>query len=307
MTNTNQLVERDTLIQRAISERTGSNAVAFPAVPVLKKIENGEDKIHRRPVIRKFGANNNLIIQRRIRYSDPVITEDLNVAKSWKGGGDYAVTPSVINSKRIPPTSNKIGLIKEVGYNFIDKAPEDEENRFHLELLIPIQEVSYRLELPTDGPWVLPDIPVEEIDAFIRVYGLKSPERTAEEEKMKCGLIVLEDGNLKENIRKHELHHVREQEQAVTEILVPWDDKIEDSKSAADQLTNRDPLKLILDYKKIGPGKSAQDIADELVARLEALGNAYHDTEEGKPPVITRFEFDKPTRIYKVWLKLEKT
>jgi hypothetical protein len=271
------------------------------------KASNSINGVHQ---LKEKTINNNTegaTIQRAIINTPPVITENLNVAHSWKGGGDYAVTPSIINGKEIPPTSNKEGLIHSLGFDFIDLGEDDKAHRFQLQLIIPNQNVGYRLDLPTDGPWHLPSAKVKVIDAFIGLDGLKTPQRTEEEDELECILILMPDGDLKGQIRNHEMHHVDEQQQAIDEILVPWDQLLQASKIPADQLTNRGPLELLADYGKIGPKKTSQEVADELVSRLKELGEAYHETDHGKPPVVSRFELRKNVNTYIVWLKLENT
>ncbi len=90
---------------------------------------------------------------------------------------------------------------------------------------------------------------------------------------------------------------------------MPWDQELQNSKAVADTLVGRDPLVLLQSYDEIGPEKSAQQIADLLVARIQHLGEAYHETEEGQPPVTTRTFLDKSRDPweYRVDLKLEKT
>lgn len=246
------------------------------------------------------------VVQRDVVFRPPVFTHTRNLAHAWKGGGDYAVTPSIINGKEIPPTTNKQGLINAPQFHFRDVGVPGAADRFQLHMGVPTQEVGYRMDLPNDGPWTLPDVRVEEIDAFIGIDGLQTPPRTEEEQNLTCTLQILPDGDLKGKIRAHEMHHANEQAQAVNEILVPWDQELQDAQPLANQLRNRGPLELLKSFDAIGPDRSAQDVADALVHRLKELGDAYHSTEEGRPPKITRFQLDKKAKIYRVWLRLDK-
>jgi uncharacterized protein DUF4157 len=249
------------------------------------------------------------ILQRRVVDRDPVVTETRNVALCWKGGGAYADTPSVINGKDIPPTSNKQGLILSPDFNFIERKDQDSAHRYRLELTVPTQQVGYRLELPTDGPWDLgKNVSVREIEAFLENARVNVPQRKEEEEEKQATLRVMPDGDLKGQIRKHEMHHVAEQAEAIAEVLKPWDKELEDSKEEVDKLVGRGSLELIALYEPIGPKESAQEIANALVALLEKKGKAYHATEEGQEPVLTRCELDtsKDPWLYKIWLQLAK-
>jgi hypothetical protein len=246
-------------------------------------------------------------IQRMVQIDPEVVTRDRNVAVSWKGMPSYADTYAVINGKRIPPTANKAGLIKPPEFDFIPHAQQ-----FQLQLTVPTQVVTSLLELPNlpeSGHWELAGVTVGEIDAFVGAHGGKPPGRSVQDKEQPCTLIVEPDGNLADKIESHERHHLQDNLDAVKDILVPWDAALQDSKGAADQLVGRGPLELLAAYDEIGPPENAQAIADRLVARIKELGEAYHETEQGQPPVITGVALDKGRMPwqYRIRLKLEKT
>src|SRR5579864_7461060 len=229
-------------------------------------------------------------VQRMVRIDPEVLVRSRDVAASWKGMPSYADTYTVINGKRIPPTSNKVGSIKPPEFGFLDREAAPPQSRFQLQLRVPTQVIVPLLELPTfpvNDRWELTGVTVGEIDAFVEAHSGKRPPRSERDKEQPCTLVVVPEGDLAGKIESHERRHLQDNLKAVDDILVPWDDALEDSKDTADTLVSRGPLELLNAYDTIGPRDSAQVIADRLVARIAGLGEAYHETEEGQPPVIT--------------------
>jgi hypothetical protein len=302
-----------TMQQQAMDQRAATppadTATAVREGPNHARLSQLASTLNQGRAVQRLARMSGGVVQRQVTFPAGVVTHTRNAAETLMGGSTYAVTPAVINGKEIPPSSNKKGLIRSPGYDFHEDTNRPLGTRYQLELHVANQTVSYRMELPTDGPWVYPGVAtVDQVNQYLSAHGVQNPNDNDLNGARAATLTVVPAGTLKARIRTHELHHVQEQRDAADAILVPWDQEVQDSKAAADNLTGRGPLELMGDYDRLcAPDKSEQEIADELVARIEHLGNAFHEEDAGKPPVITAHSRDTTgaTWHYRVTLSLE--
>ncbi len=238
------------------------------------------------------GAFGGTVAQRVVIRDDGMQVNLMDVAFAWKGGGDYAVTPSIINGHEIPPSANKQGMVLY---------PALREDHGGLYLDPRDQIVSYRIDAPVKGPWVLAGPhSLDELDAFAGLGSYTPPPRSTAESALNYGLIVRGDPSddaLRDAIVDHEIHHVHEQYDVVEDVLDPWD-------AAATDFAGRrfrDPLTAFLAFRN-DVGES-QDVADRVVEELRSKGLAFHATEEGKEPDVLATQVDTETMIYTVTLR----
>jgi hypothetical protein len=163
------------------------------------------------------------------------------------------------------------------------------------------QHVSCRIEAPEVGPWQHPrPVELDELDAFADSGGAVVPERTELESSHTYTLIVHgtpTDADLCAAIVTHELHHVVEQNEVISDVLVPWDTEVTNQTASA-----ADPLHAGLAYDQPGIAK-AQEVANSIVDQMRSKGLAFHDTEAGKEPGISNVVLNEPARIYHVYLR----
>jgi hypothetical protein len=231
-------------------------------------------------------------LQRQVVDNGGTAINNRNVAVAWKGGGAYADTPSIFNTREIPPTTNKAGMILE---------PRLAEVGNVWRTLPATQNVGWRMELPTAGPWIHPSqAKLEELDAFAQGGGWNAPERDETEKDIPFTLRV--EGvpssvALMQSILAHEMQHTVEQNEIVGDILEPWDQDV-----AANTAAGPDPLSAGLAYDALHI-QPAQDVADDIVNELIRKGQAFHGTPEGQEPEIAHAGADFSTQVYTVRLK----
>jgi hypothetical protein len=240
-----------------------------------------------------------------IVQAPPVETQTRNIAPTFAGHSDpYAVTHAVINGREIPPRSNKNGLLNAPTHDY-----SGNRSPFGLVMQVPTQTTGYRMDLPTAGPWDYPGtMTVGLIDEFVKVHSAVRPvipEREEEEASRSVNLRILADGGLEGMIRAHELHHAQDQQRAIDEIIGAWDIELQAVSVRANAVTGTGPLELMGEYERLMDGVAeAQQVADRFADRMEADGNAYHQTEGGRPPVVSNFNLNEDR--YQVWLRLDQ-
>ena len=211
-----------------------------------------------------------------------------NVAESIANMVDYGITKTTLNGSTYP------GGTKE---NFVSAllAPTLRVGRGSLGGVavsvesVPVQQVSYLMELPTNGPWSLRvgaanikvklanqpiadgvDIPIgpdEGGDLTLQVRGLPTSQAFA---------------NL---VETHEDVHVGDIQTAIEEILKPWDARLSTFRNQGRQFEGMTESTATARLYAAAGG-TPREIADRFVMRLRQLGMIFHNTDAGKAPSI---------------------
>lgn len=249
-------------------------------------------------------ANNT--IQRLVLFTHGPRLRQNNVAESIANMVDYGITKTTLNGSIYP------GGTKE---NFISAlvAPTLKVGRGSLGGVavsvesVPVQRVSYQMELPTNGPWTLQvgagnikvklanqpiddgvDIPIgpeEAGDLTLQVRGLPTNQIFA---------------NL---VETHEDVHVADIERAIDEILKPWDARLSLFRNQGREFEGMSEMTATARLYEAAGGTPRQ-IADRFVNRLRQLGMIFHDTDAGKAPSIVYMgRGGDGNRLLEVYLK----
>ncbi|HKR22199.1 MAG TPA: hypothetical protein VJS17_06365, partial [Pyrinomonadaceae bacterium] len=231
-------------------------------------------------------ANNT--VQRVVLFTHGPRLRQNNVAESIANMVDFGITKTTLNGS-IYPGGTKENFISalvaptlRVGKGSLGGVAVSVES-------VPVQRVSYQMELPTNGPWTLQvgaanvkvklanqpiddgvDIPIgpeENGDLTLQVRGLPTNQIFA---------------NL---VETHEDVHVGDIEVAIDEILNPWDRRLSLFRNQGRQFEGMSEMTATARLYEAAGGTPRQ-IADRFVTRLRQLGMIFHNTDAGKAPSI---------------------
>jgi hypothetical protein len=158
---------------------------------------------------------------------------------------------------------------------------------------VPVQELSYIMELPTSGRWRLnvsaPNIK-EKIKNQPIMEGVNIPIEPDE-----AGNLRLEVRGLPNNaifadlVEAHEDVHVGDMKTAIDTILKPWDTRLSNFRNQGTQFEGMTEETATARLYRAAGG-TPREVAVRFADTLRHMGNVFHQTEAGKAPTIVNID-----------------
>ncbi|MBZ5522843.1 MAG: hypothetical protein LAP21_11450 [Acidobacteriia bacterium] len=229
------------------------------------------------------------VIQRQLSWHEGARTKVTNLTGPILDFTDFGVTPSIVNGTEIPPGDAAAALLgPAILFNRLEHGGV--EASIHAE---PINVISYRMELPSDPPWVR-QATVDHASSALEMLSKFSishavaPDRDAVITVEAKGLPS--DGGFAALVEQHEDVHVRELAEVVHEILLPWDTRIAQFRVQGRKFVGENEVAAAaLLYEALG-GTAAQ-VGARFNNALRDRGLAFHHTGEGSSPEIDSTTF----------------
>jgi len=154
---------------------------------------------------------------------------------------------------------------------------------------VPVQRVSYQMELPTNGPWTLQvgaaNIKVKLANQPI-ADGVGIPIGPEENGDLTLQVRGLPTNQIFANlVETHEDVHVGDIEVAIDEILKPWDRRLSLFRNQGREFEGMSEMTATARLYEAAGGTPRQ-VADRFVTRLRQLGMIFHNTDAGQAPNI---------------------
>lgn len=145
------------------------------------------------------------------------------------------------------------------------------------------------MELPTRNGWEM-NVTAQNIKVKLenqdRANGVAIPIGSSE-----SGSLTLtvrghpNDGTFADMVRTHEDVHVRDIQRAVNAVLRPWDARLNNFRRLGTRFVG--PTEMVATAQLYAAaGGTPEEIGDRFAGMLQELGDAFHDTQAGKGPVI---------------------
>lgn len=154
---------------------------------------------------------------------------------------------------------------------------------------VPVQDVSYVMELPTNGPWQLrvsaSNIKVK-LGSQPIMEGLGIPIEDEEAGELTLHVRgIPTDAIFAELVETHEDVHVGDIQTAINQILEPWDARLSHFRNHGTQFEG---MSVETATRRLyeAAGGTPREIADRFVDTLRHMGNVFHNTDAGKAPTI---------------------
>ena len=237
---------------------------------------------------RKIKTPSRNTIQRLVLFTHGPRMRQNNVAESIANMVDYGITKTTLNDRTYPGGSKEefITALLEPTLS----VEQGELARVAVSVQsVPIQRVSYLMELPTRGDWRLrvaaSNIKVKLANQPI-LDGVTIPIGADE-----GGSVMLNVHGLPNNpifsdlVETHEDVHVGDIQTAIEEILKPWDTRLTTFRNQRTRFEGHDEETAKARLYRAAGG-TPREIATRFVNTLRQKGMAFHETDAGKAPSI---------------------
>lgn len=278
-------------VPRTQRQTIGPPAPRPHSLPVHKSVMQAKPATSppaRRTNARPPASPSSNAIQRLILFTHGSRLKQNNVAESIANMVDYGITKTTLNGAAYP------GGTKE---NFVSAmlAPTLGVEKGSLGgaavyvQSVPTQQVSYIMELPTNGPWQLrvgaANIKVKLANQPI-VEGLGIPIGSDEAGDLTLDVRGLPtDAAFANLVETHEDVHVADIQTAIEEILKPWDARLSRFRNLGTRFEGMSQETATARLYQAAGG-TPREIADRFVMRLRQMGMIFHNTDAGKAPSI---------------------
>jgi hypothetical protein len=235
---------------------------------------------------RKVRSSNT--VQRLVVFTHGPRLRQNNVAESIANMVDYGLTKTSLNDQLYPGGTREQFVTALIEPTLSVHAGELAKVAVSV-ASVPVQRVSYLMELPTRGNWQL------------RVSAANIKVKLANQPILEGVGIPIggdEAGDLTLNVRglptnqifgdlveTHEDVHVADIQIAIEEILKPWDARLSRMRNEGTRFEGFDePTARARLYR--AAGGTPREIAERFVNTLRQKGMAFHETDAGKAPSI---------------------
>ncbi len=220
---------------------------------------------------------------------------------------DYGITKTTLNGAVYPGGSKEnfvsalIAPTLSVGTGSLGGAGVTVQS-------VPVQDVSYVMELPTNGPWQL-RVSASNIKVKIAsqpiLEGVGIPVEDEEAGELTLHVRgIPTDSIFADLVETHEDVHVADIQTAINQILEPWDARLSHFRNHGTQFEG---MSVETATRRLyeAAGGTPREIADRFVDTLRHMGNVFHNTDAGKAPTIVAMARSGPAEdsVLTVYLK----
>ncbi|MGH2718857.1 MAG: hypothetical protein ACRDJU_09790 [Actinomycetota bacterium] len=229
------------------------------------------------------------VVQRQVAWHDGARAHTSSMLNAIVALTPFGITPSIVNQEEFPGGNSAgalFGPTIQVEDSFVGKKAKVVGQDV-------INVVGYRMELPVAPPWQGPvDSPT--VASAIGFHTEQGRTFAAEQQPYSnhqgnTNLIVQglpSNQTFSRLVEDHEDHHVDEVRATAGRYLVPWDARLADMRRTGETTWGLDgPSATANLYRKAGGTPAA--IGTKLESEFRRLGDAFHETQEGKPPTVT--------------------
>ena len=232
-------------------------------------------------------------LQRAVKFVPGTVSEELNVADllatghRFLGNTDYVLNGTAFTSATTAQQNR--GALNTPQFNSA-AAPRGGGVECSIQS-VPDNEASYAMQIPTTGPWTAATTTA----AILALFPGLAPCSTVAAGPV--NLTVRGDPShdaVKRHVRTHEDHHAADFKTITQNILVPWDKKLNDAKTAGKKMVAKDQghCETIFYAQFVGQQQRPDDIVDAIVNQVNATGVAFHGTAAGKNVQIRNIQAD---------------
>lgn len=227
-------------------------------------------------------AHNGSAVQRQLDWVEGARARTNNIAYSFLHFVDFGITPLVVNGQSFPGGGNLDTALHAPALMF-------EQKDGHVELSVAaeiVNDVGYRMELPSSGPWTSQDNikRVSDILADARhspigedLLGDGSATVTVEAKGLP------NDAEFAQRVERHENFHVNDIREKLAAILVPWDRAIRQFMQQGRKIIAETQQKAEEKfYAEIGG--TPKQVLKRVIDALRASGLAFHQSAKGRSP-----------------------
>jgi Domain of unknown function (DUF4157) len=237
------------------------------------------------------------VAQRQLNWHEGARTKVKNLTGPILNFTDFGITPVRVNQTEIPPGNAAAALL---GPAILINHRED--GRVEASIAAePINFVGYRMELPTDPPWIRQTTVAHAHAALgmISAFGISenvAPDRNEAINVEAKGLPS--DAGFAALVEQHEEVHVQELIELIQTILTPWDARIAQFMHQGRVFVGDDEnAARALLFEALG-GTAAQ-VGQAFTDGLRVRGLAFHQTVPGSSPSVDSTTFkDGTLRVY---------
>lgn len=226
-------------------------------------------------------------IQREVLYSAGSRTNVVNVAESVGRMVDFGITKTVLNGAQYPG-GGRAGFVAAL------LEPRLRVERGHSSVAVsveavPTQRVSFVMELPTRDGWEMAvtagNVKVK-LENQTRAPGVNIPIADGETTALTLNVRgAPDDGTFADMVKTHEDVHVRDIQRAVDAVLRPWDTRLTNFCRLGIRFQGPTEMAATAQLYEAAGG-TPEEIGGRFADTLRDLGDAFHDTDAGKGPVI---------------------
>lgn len=226
-------------------------------------------------------------IQREVLYSSGSRTNLVNVAESVGRMVDFGITKTVLNGAQYPG-GGRAGFVSALAEPRLGVERGPASVSVFVEA-VPTQRVSFVMELPTRDGWQMAvtanNIKVK-LENQQRAPGVNIPIADGETTGLTLEVSGLpNNGTFADMVKTHEDVHVRDIQRAVDAVLRPWDTRLANFCRLGTRFTGPTEMAAAAQLYEAAGG-TPLEIGDRFATLLRDLGDAFHDTDAGKGPVI---------------------
>lgn len=254
---------------------------------------------------RKIPSSNT--VQRLVVFNHGPRLRQNNVAESIANMVDYGLTKTSLNDRLYPGGTREQFVTALIEPTLSVHAGELAKVAVSV-ASVPVQRVSYLMELPTRGNWQLrvtaANIKVKLANQPI-LEGVGIPIGAEEAGELTLNVRGLPTNEIFGNlVETHEDVHVADIQIAIEEILKPWDLRLSRMRNEGTRFEGFDePTARARLYR--AAGGTPREIATMFVNALRQKGMAFHETDAGKAPTIVAMSRSGPPEnsVLDVYLK----
>lgn len=232
-------------------------------------------------------------VQRAAKWVEQgAVTEQLNVADLLATGHQFlGNTDFVLNGTAFTSATTAQANRRALNTPQFDSVPRATARVECSIQSVPNNEASYAMQIPTPGPWTTATTTAAILALF---PGLAPCTNVAAGQ---VNFTVNGDPSadrVKRHVRTHENHHAADFKTITQNILIPWDKKLNNAKTAGKKMVAKDQAhcETIFYAQFIGSHQTPDEIVDAIVDRVNVTGRAFHGTRAGKNVQIKNIHAD---------------